>query len=256
MNISTKDKQNQIIYLLYKFRFLTVFHFQKLISHKDPRRINNWLKNLLDKKYISRQKLKDSSTMPYVYHLSQSARHFLKDGKNYNTRILNRLYKEKNLTKNFIIHTLSLADVYIFFLVHKQKDTELNFFTKNELQNYDYFPRKLPDAYIAVVEAKATTRYFLDLFDEPTPLWAIRKKVRDYFQYYEINAWHDHTDNSQFPTILLILPNSRVQKHIYYFTKAILEKNFFEDISIFLTSKEKMKANEQDIWEKIEVKWS
>ncbi len=249
---SVTNKQNQIIPLLYKFRFLTVSQLQKLLHHKDPRRIKEWLKDLLDKKYIARTKLEDDITQPYIYCLAQRAKYLLKDNDNYDESILNRLYKEKSLTKNFINHLLFLADIYLFFLFQKEKDTELNFFTKQELIGYDYFPKELPDVYIAVQNKEETTRYFLDLFDDYTPLWAIRKRVKGYFQYYEENTWQENTENSPFPTILLVLPNEQVKKHILYFTKALLEKTFYGDIAIFLATKEKTKENGQDIWEKVE----
>src|SRR5579872_1283906 len=179
------NKQNQIIPLLYKFRFLTVSHFQTLLNHKDPRRIKEWLTDLLNKKYIARLKLEDDITQPYIYCLAQRAKYLLRDNEKYDETILNRLYKEKNLTKNFITHLLSLADIYLFFLYQKEQDTQLSLFTKHELICYDYFPKELPDVYIATQDKKETTRYFLDIFDEYTPLWAVRKRIKEYMQYYE-----------------------------------------------------------------------
>ena len=252
MNIPpVTNKQNQIIPLLYKFRFLTVSHFQKLLHHKDPRRIKEWLKDLLDKKYVARLKLEDDITQPFIYCLSQRAKYLLKDNEDYDKTILNKLYKEKSLTKNFIVHLLSLTDIYLFFLSQKEKNTEFNFFTKQELVGYDYFPKELPDAYIAV-ENKGTSRYFLDLFDDYSPLWVIRKRIKAYVQYYEDTTWQENTKDSLFPTILLALPNERVKKHIFHFSKAVLEKSFYDDITIFLTTKEKIKGDGQDVWEKIE----
>lgn len=253
MNIPhVTNKQNQIIPLLYKFRFLTVSHLQILLCHKDPRRIKEWLKDLLDKKYIARLKLNDDITQPYIYCLAQRAKYLLTANEAYDEAFLNRLYKEKNLTKNFIIHLLSLVDIYLFFLSQKEKTTKLNFYTKHELKEYDYFPEELPDAYIAVQEKEETTRYFLDVFDEYTPLWAIRKRLKKYMQYYENNIWQENTENSPFPIILIVLPHERVRKHIFCFAKALLEKNFYDDISFFLTTKGKIRENGKNIWEKIE----
>ena len=53
MNIPTlTEKQKLIPPLLYKFRYLTVFHFQKLLNYKDPHRIKERLTDLKDKGYI------------------------------------------------------------------------------------------------------------------------------------------------------------------------------------------------------------
>lgn len=246
------QKQKQLLSYLYTFRFLTVSQFQNIFHHAHPNRIKLWLTDLLDKKFITRLKIEDDITKPYIYCLSQRAKYLLKDNEDYDVSFLNRLYKEKNLTPNFINHCLSLADTYLFFLTQKEKDTEIDFFAKHELLGYEYFPEELPDAYIAVEEKAETNRYFLDLFDDYTPAWALRKRVKAYLEYYENNTWQEGTENSEFPIILFVLPNERMKKHIYYFTKALLEKSFYEDITIFLTTKNKIKGNRQDIWEKVE----
>lgn len=41
-----KKQQKQILFLLYKFRFLTINQLQKYFNHKDPHRVKEWLKDL------------------------------------------------------------------------------------------------------------------------------------------------------------------------------------------------------------------
>ena len=249
---SITQKQNQIIPLLYKYRFLTIYQFQQLLNHKFPHRINAWLNDLVNKKLISRLKLIDDVTQPYIYCLSQKSKYILTDKDIYDETFLNRLYKEKNLTSNFISHMLLLTDVYLYLNSQKETESTISFYSKHELQGYDYFPEELPDAYIAVENQNDTTRYVLDLFDDYTPLWAIRKRIKTYLQFYEDNIWQEKTENSPFPAILFVLPNKRVLKHITHFGKAVLEKTYYDDINIFLTTKEKIKENGQAIWEKVE----
>lgn len=252
MNIpEVTRKQKQLLSYLYTFRFLTVTQLQNIFHHSHPNRIKLWLTVLLDKKCITRLKLEDDITKPYIYCLSQKAKYLLKDNKDYDASFLNRLYKEKDLTPNFINHCLCLADIYLFFFSQKERGTEIDFFTKHELSEYDYFPEERPDVYISVEEKKETARYFLDLFDDYTPAWVIRKRVKTYLEYYENNTWQEGTENSEFPIILFVLPNERMKRHIHHFSKACLEKTFCDDINIFLTTKEKIKENGQDIWEKV-----
>ncbi len=47
-------KQIEIIDLVYKFRFINRTQIQKILNHKDPRRINAWLKELVEYKYLGR----------------------------------------------------------------------------------------------------------------------------------------------------------------------------------------------------------
>ena len=249
---SITQKQNQIIPLLYKYRFLATYQFQQLLNHKFPHRINEWLNDLVNKKLIARLKLIDDVTQPYIYCLAQKSKYILTDKDIYDETFLNRLYKEKNLTSNFISHMLLLSDVYLYLNSQKEIESTISFYSKHELQGYDYFPEELPDAYIAVENQNDTARYVLDLFDDYTPLWAIRKRIKTYLQFYEDNIWQEKTENSPFPAILFVLPNERVLKHIMHFGKALLEKTYYDDINIFLTTKGKIKDDGQDIWVKIE----
>ena len=45
-------KQTEILKLLYTYRYLTRPQLQKLLNHKDKRRIISWLKDLRDNKFI------------------------------------------------------------------------------------------------------------------------------------------------------------------------------------------------------------
>ncbi len=52
-------KQQEIPKLINKFRFLNRLHIQKILNHKDKRRINSWLKDLVTKEYL--EKVDDDS---------------------------------------------------------------------------------------------------------------------------------------------------------------------------------------------------
>ncbi len=45
-------KQQDILKLLYRYRFVDRIQIQALMRHKDKRRIGAWLKDLRDKDYI------------------------------------------------------------------------------------------------------------------------------------------------------------------------------------------------------------
>ncbi|MDO8657637.1 MAG: hypothetical protein Q7K55_02775, partial [Candidatus Levybacteria bacterium] len=58
--------QNKILFLLYKFRFLTINQLLKYFNHKYPSRIREWLTDLKEKKYISVIMDKTDPTKPHV----------------------------------------------------------------------------------------------------------------------------------------------------------------------------------------------
>ncbi|MBI2314968.1 replication-relaxation family protein [Candidatus Daviesbacteria bacterium] len=245
--------QKQIIFFLFKFRFLTVNQLQKYFNHKDSHRIKEWLKDLKDKKYIAAVVDSRDITKPFVYCLSGGARSILKEDEKCDESFLNRLYKEKNLTEIFRNHCLNILDIYLFFLSQKEKDTKLHFLTPQELTGCDYLPEDL-DAYIAVEGKNDTSRYFLEVFDEyKKSAGQGRFAVRKYIKFCEDGAWQANTDNSPFPSILFVQPDERRKKHIFHYGKAKLEKTF-EDISLFQTTMDTIKFSKgkTNIWQKIE----
>ncbi len=245
--------QKLIINHLYKFRYLSIHLLQQLFNHKDPKRIKEWLKDLHNNKYIEVIKDPKDVTKAYVFCLAQGSRNILKTEEGINLKFLNRLYKEKDTSENFINRHLFVAEAYLYFLKNKEKKSEINFFTKQDLTEYTYFPDPLPDAYIDVEEETGNSRYFLDYFDDNTPPGVTRYRVKNYFKYFQNGAWQANTENSPFPSILLVFSNKARKVHIDFYSKALLAKSFNNDIEIFLTTKEKVKSAESNtnIWEKV-----
>ena len=250
-------KQKEILFLLYRFRFLNTHQFQGILGHKNPKRIQAWLKDLKEKEYtktVYTSKSYIENTKPAVHYLAPKSIHILKEDKRCVPSILNRIYKEKTRKKKFIDHCLVIADVYIFFLSRKTVRDELYFFTESDLLRYDYFPDPLPSVYISIKTEKGISRYFLDLFDDFTPPFVFRNRFKTYLEYFENEKWQENTNNAPFPTILFVCPNNRLKNHTYYYTKAVIDKSFIEEVTLFLATKDSLKATSEnsDIWLKVE----
>lgn len=255
MQIPTVTKsQKQILILLSSFRFLLINQLASLFSHKDPHRIKEWLIDLEKKQLVFIIKPKNK-TKPYIICLNHKARYVLQKDPNIEETYLARLYREKKAGDDFIQRQLFIADTYIYFLRHKDKKTEIDFFTKQDLQGYDYFPHPMPDAYIDEVTTKEHYRYFLDYFERTISAKKLRFLISRYIKYYESGSWEENTNNTSFPTILLIFESQRKMWHIYHYAKALLEKSPTDDIEIFLTTKDKITLNKKtvNIWQKIEA---
>ena len=244
--------QRQIILHLFEFRYLTVSHLQYFFQHKDPHRIKEWLTDLENKKYINIIKDPKNRTKPYIFCLAQKSRSVLKKEKDIGSSSLKWLYQEKLKSPRFMQKQLFLADCYLYFLKNKENESHINFFTQQDLKGYDYFPDPMPDAYINEETKSTNTRYFLDYFDENDSAKYMRFKISKYFQYAESNVWQENTDNTPFPSILLVFENEWKKKHIYHYTKSRLQKSL-TGLDIFLTSKNQIKfaIENTDIWEKI-----
>lgn len=247
------DQQNQILFLLYKFRFLTINQLLKYFNHKYPSRIRTWLTDLKEKKYISVIADKTDPTKLHVFCCSTKAKYILQENEGCDKNFLGRLYKEKKLKENFINHCLFIFDIYLFFLSRKEKDATLYFLTQQDLIGYDFFPRELPDVYIAVETKDGTDKYFLDLFDEyRKPAGVARFAIRKYITYSEEGSWQANTKNSPFPSLLFIVQDERRKKHLTMYGKAKLAKTF-EGISLFLTTQDAIRFSKDktNTWKEV-----
>lgn len=105
-------QQTQILFLLYKFRFLTVNQLLKYFNHKYPSRIREWLKDLKEKKYISAIVDETDPTKPHIYCLSTKAKYILQKDEDCDKSFLERLYKENKTKEKFRNHCFLLL-IYI-----------------------------------------------------------------------------------------------------------------------------------------------
>jgi hypothetical protein len=252
---SVTQSQRRILFYLSSFRFLLISHFQHLFHHKDPHRIKEWLIDLEKKKLIAIIKDPKDKTKPYIICLNQKARSILKKDSAIDKSFLNRLYKEKQRDEKFINQHLYIADTYLYFLSHKDKKTQLDFFTMQDLAGYAYFPDPMPDAYIDETVGREHHRYFLNFFDAGTSPAKVSFYVGRYFKYREDNNWEENTENEPFPAILLVFKNERRKKFAYYYSKALLKKAITFDIEIFLTTYDQMKIScgETNIWQQVDT---
>lgn len=242
------DKQEEIIKLLYQFRYLLVNQFLKLFNQSDRKWIQELLDNLVDKKYIAQIKDKEIAD-GYIYCLDTRAGHILKIKDDTDEKVLGRLHKEKTNGAPFIKKQIFICAIYLYFLSQKTKRQELSFFTSQELRGHNDFPEPLPSAYIELVERKETNRYFLEYFDEYTIHKVVRDRVQYYLNYRQGGNWQSNTDES-FPTVIFVLPTEKFKKHIQYYSNAIFEKNLGDDIDLYLTTKQEIKTGQVN-WDEV-----
>jgi hypothetical protein len=250
-------KQKEMVNYLYRFRFLHTLHFQKLLNHKLPTRIQDWLKDLKDKGYIGtnyKRETFEQGNKPAIYFLKPKARSILENEEDFGIDVFNaRIYKERKRGEKFVNHKLFVADMYLFFLEKKEKGEDIQFFTETDLIGYEYFPETELCAYIAAKTKRKTRRYFLNIFDPYTPAFVYRKRVKEYLAYAEEGGWKVNTNNEPLPLILFVCHSENMRKHTYNYAKAKLEKTF-EDVSIFLTTQEAIRkpGDKNNIWQAVE----
>jgi len=242
-NIEKKLKQKQIdiLMLLYKFRFLTRNQIQALLNHKYHSKTLAWVNELAKDKYIIRDYNRTLAGKPAVYFLGTNGRKELIGKENIKTSLLDRVYQEKRASQIFRNHCMMIADIYISLLeLIKKHNAKLKFYTKVDLTDIKYLPLPHPDVYFSIEEKTITKRYFLEIFDEyPANKWVF-KRVQQYFHYYEEQYWQDHNTNP-FPEIIFVYHDLKTKQNLEIMIKRRLED--VGNISFSLISNEQIKLN-------------
>lgn len=258
-NKNLSQKKLDILTHLFRFRFLSTNHIQQILHHKEPNRIQSWLHELKEEDYIisdyTRQ-IFGANTKPAVYCLLSKSKKELEKQKNWNSRLLTRIYTEKKLKQTFKKRCLFIADLSIMFLANQNTTQRRHFSTKTDLHQFNYFPHPLPDVYLAIKDMKKekTKRYFLDLFDEQVKHAQLQKRVHLYIRYSLEGTWQAHSDEP-LPMILFVCPDEKRIKYVKKCIKKMLPDSYASGVSFFLTTKDAIKTHglKISIWEKVNL---
>jgi hypothetical protein len=247
------SKQLTILTYLYRFRFLTSLQLQKLLNDKTLRLTNYHLKILTSQNYINKHysRTLGLANQPAVYFLAPRSIKILENTDGITARGLKRIYREKIRSPQFIAHASFIADYYLFLRDDSIKTKlTLYFFTKSDLEVHPYIIHPLPDAYFARVDDKEQIkRYFLEVIEEGTPRFAIRKRVEQYDDYIEEGKFEKVTRHP-FPTILFICPTAAILVYLKKHLERIFEETSLDQASVYLASREQAFAG---VWEKIDL---
>jgi len=231
LKLIIKKRQQQILILLYKFRFLNRKQIQKLLNQKDKKRTIEWLSDLTKNKYIIRYYSKKIDEKPAVYSLGTMGRKYFlehKEIKDITIPLLDRVWRERKNSETSRKHWLLLADIYLSLMqlvksAGKGKG-KLKFFTHVDLWGVKHLIRKEPDAYFTIKESSGDTKgYFLDIFDSYTQWDEITDRIQKYFQYFKKNLWQDYM-KQPFPRIIFITPDDKFASVNGYVKKILIEK--------------------------------
>lgn len=180
-------KQQEIIRLLFRFRFLNRIQIQTMLLNKDHHNINAWLKDLHQKQYIGR--LYDSTykqnTIPAKYYLTVNGIRFLRTIEHIDQSILKKYYQEKRRSHGFISKSLLVADIFLKLNnVEKLQQGNLKYYTQQDFPPDAEIRDLLPDfAYVFTVK-RHLEHVAGEIFSDSMPRYAIRGRVEKYIEYF------------------------------------------------------------------------
>jgi hypothetical protein len=251
------DRKEQILEYLYTFRFLSRNQIQLLLGHKQFNRIIVWLNELTKSGYIRRYYNPKTVTLPALYSLGLKSRECLGDNSNFKStktiQFYKRIWRENRLSAQFRQHCLFIADIYLSLqTLVDTTGAKLDFYTKTSLNGLEYMIEPNPDGYFSIEEKNGLTKeYFLDVFDDLPARMVLRRRIRQYFEYYEDTSWQTQ---KPFPYIILICPDDQSKNYLNKFIPKMLEDE--PDLSFYLSTWEKIKAQglNQTSFQKVELK--
>ena len=237
--ITLKDRQIDILELLYKYRFSSR---QMLLESLDGsvgtdnnlyQKLEVLIKHeLVFKRHEPRLKLLG---VPYAYSLTPKglkALQKLPKHEYITDAVIKGWYRNKTVDQKFVNRTIA---------IHKYTNLLTKFypsikvFTQRDLAKFSYFPKHLPDAVLSLpLEEGAPLRYFFDLIPSGMPRKAIDGKLMNYCSFFEDGNWE--VTKSDNPALLLVAANGRAERQLQYIARTRLGRHSELDLRIYTTT--------------------
>ena len=248
-------KQQEIIKLLYKYRFLNRIQIQQLLNHKDKRRIISWLKDLREKQYIDWHY--DSTdfvakSRPAIYYVSLNAIRYLRDQNQYPNPELKKRYKEPERTQVFIDRCLLVADCCITLRDKSDNAVLYRFILPTDYigmtNQYHFLADLQPHLYFSKHQDNKVINYLLENFDAALPRYHLRKRLKDYIDF--IDEWG--ATNQPKPIALFVCANIADLLYAKRRMRKIMEEEGI-DLQARVTTLEKIETSgvTSMIWEEV-----
>ena len=200
-------KQQEIIRLIYRYRFVNRIQLQALMQLKDKKRLGVWLKDLREQHYLGWIYSTDfaEKTKPAIYYLSRNGVRFLRGLGEFPLGELHKRYKESSRTPAFIAKSILLVDGVLDMAA--KTTPELTYIVTiradyaDSQHKYHFLQELNPDLYYERLEhtkAGAITKgYLIAIFDTTLPRYMVRKQLKDYVTYLYEGAWKRRFDCSE-----------------------------------------------------------
>lgn len=251
-------KQQEILKLLYKYRFPNRTQIQTLLNHKDKRRIITWLKDLREKEYIDWHYDPTNfiaKSQPAIYYLSLNGIRYLRSLNQYPTDELRKRYKEPTRTKVFIDRCLLVTDCCIALIAKSDDNLQYNFSLPADYIDPNnprhYLDELKPQLYFSKHRNGDVTEYLLENFEQSLPRYQLRKRIRDYVEYLvDIQGEAD----GEPPITLFICSTTADLLYVKRCTRGLLDERSNDDgMHVRVTTLDKVRASEivSMIWEEI-----
>lgn len=231
------NKQQAILKLLYRYRFLDRLQIQAFMRHKNNRRIAEWLKDLRDKRYIEWIYDGDdfaNKTKPAIYFLGLNGIRWLRNNEDYPSEELRKRYKESSRKQDFITRCLLIAGCCLNLETKTAKKTHYSFVNASDYttpdSNYIFLSELQPHLCFVKTTPRNKNAYLLEIFNSSTPRYMVKKRLDDYVRYLKDNEWESETGDGESPIVLIACPTIKDLAYAKRRTHKLLHNTWGEDI--------------------------
>ena len=229
-------KQQAILILLYRFRFLNRIQIQAFLGHKDPKTINLWLRDMRAKGYVEwiYSTHFAEKTKPAIYYLGLNGVRYLRqlttsneDGEQlptYPPEELRKRYKEPSRSQTYIDRCILIADCCASLrqqntdILHYFYQTEADYLLENSYYHFVLDSELIQPSLIFCkdkldnkgIEEETLESYILEVFDPTLPRYRMKKRLGDYVKYLDDEdlTWKEQTDTEKLPVLLFVCPRT------------------------------------------------
>lgn len=250
-------KQQEILTLIYRYRFLNRKQIQTLLRHKDKRRIISWLKDIREKEYVDwHYDPTDfiAKSQPAIYYLSLNGIRYLRELGGYPSGELRKRYKEPIRTQPFINRCLLIADCCVTLQSKGNDELQYGYALPSDYadsgSSYHFLDELKPHLFFTKQQNEEIVNYLLESIEPTLPRYQLRKRIKDYLEYMA-SGWDR---NGPAPVTLFICPNVADLLYVKRWVKKLLEEEWPEDeLNVRVTTLEKVRVSgvASMIWEEV-----
>jgi hypothetical protein len=224
-------KQQEIIQLIYRYRFVDRKQLQALMHLKDKKRLSVWLKDLREQHYIEWIYSTDflEKTKPAIYYMGLNGIRYLRGLDTYPIDDLRKRYKESLRRPDFIERCILIAGACVN--LHTPIDSvSYAYVTEADYANPESDHHFLAELKPQLCFVKSTsvggsvtaTTYLLDVFVASSPRYVVRRRLKDYIEYLEGSDWKE--DFATKPIVLIACPTKVDLIYAKRRTRTLLEE--------------------------------
>lgn len=256
-------KQQKILRLLYRYRFLERKQIQAFLKHKDKRQTARWLKELREQQFVDWLYNPNELSKPAIYFLSLNGIRFMRN-ESYPEAELRKRYKDSERQSNFIARCLLLADCGLHLEMMSRGDAKLVYKYALEAdytdpdKNYSFLSANEhihPQLVFTKEEdtdgSSMRTTYLVELFDVTTPRYMVKKRIKGYVEYLASDEWEKAQQgkselSDELPIILIACQTLSEMIYAKRYARRQLDDmwddNVPEDVKIWVSTIDKVRA--------------